>query len=116
MTDADKALWLSAMQDVAQMARRDIPNPPKVKLPSISVVKQFNPVLDLHGHAVASAHETVFGHIKEAWNNNVRTVVVITGRSGLIRDEFQHWLDCHPDVRKIETINGDGAFKLRLKK
>lgn len=76
----------------------------------------YNPVLDLHGVQIHPAYFRVKEHIAEAKIAGHRKLTVITGKSGPINLEFEHWLQDRPDIRKIAVKNGGGAYDIWLKK
>jgi DNA-nicking Smr family endonuclease len=54
--------------------------------------------LDLHGMTRDEAFAELSGFIARAQSRNVRVALVITGRSGVLRDEVPRWLGA-PDIR-----------------
>lgn len=78
----------------------------------------FRPVkreLDLHGLTVQEAHNSVFAFIEQARALKLKTVTVITGKSGVIRKEFPVWMANNEHVRMAHEMNGGGAFEIILK-
>ena len=71
--------------------------------------------LDLHGMTIQQAHEEAVAYVRDAYWEGAREVTIVTGRSGDIRREFPTWMRLHERVRSFDTINGDGAFKVRIK-
>lgn len=76
----------------------------------------FFPFVDLHGLTVADAHRRVDEVIAMAAHHHEEHVTIVTGRSGIIRREFEHWVAGKAGVAGIEELNGGGAFRLRLRK
>ncbi len=109
LSDAEIALWKAYTAGEASV----VPNATPIIRPSqrASGVNR----LDLHGMTIAEAHKATLAFIEEA-NRVHKAVTVITGLSGEIRREFPQWLETIPSVRKIEEMNGRGAFKIRFKK
>jgi DNA-nicking Smr family endonuclease len=48
--------------------------------------------LDLHGHTRDQAFEELSSFVVRAQSDGVRVALVITGRSGVLRDEVPRWL------------------------
>lgn len=71
--------------------------------------------LDLHGLTAQVAY-TAFQAFVGGSVGRYKSVTVVTGRSGLIRREFEHWIAAHPDIRRAEPLNGGGAFRVYLRK
>lgn len=66
--------------------------------------------LDLHGLTVQQAYEVTREFVGET---RYRKVLIITGRSGQIRAEFERWLDTLPRVRQCIVVN-NGSYELVL--
>jgi DNA-nicking Smr family endonuclease len=71
----------------------------------------FSRTIDLHGMTVNEAHTTTRDYLKEASQRGEKSVMIITGRSGIIRREFPSWLQ-FSHIRNFEELNGGGAFKI----
>ena len=79
--------------------------------------------LDLHGHTQAEAHAALIAFLRKSAARGKRTVLIITGKSGVLRRQVPHWLAL-PELR--ETIvgfesaaiqhGGDGALYVRLRR
>ena len=79
--------------------------------------------LDLHGHTQAEAHAALIAFLRKSAARDKRTVLIITGKSGVLRRQVPHWLAL-PELR--ETIvgfesaaiqhGGDGALYVRLRR
>jgi DNA-nicking Smr family endonuclease len=54
--------------------------------------------LDLHGMTRGEAFDELVGFVARAQSRNVRVALVITGRSGVLRQEVPRWLET-PDIR-----------------
>ena len=92
--------------------------------------------LDLHGMHQAQAHDALRGFLMRAYQNDVRVVLVVTGkgrtqissetgfhdRMGILRRMVPHWLS-EPDLRHIvlgfeeaaRSHGGSGALYVRLR-
>ncbi len=73
-------------------------------------------LLDLHGLTVAQAHAQFKSFITQNSLRNSKYVTIITGLSGIIQREFPFWTISMPEIRRIETLNGGGAFKVYLRR
>jgi DNA-nicking Smr family endonuclease len=79
--------------------------------------------LDLHGHTQAEAHSALIGFLRRSAARDKRTVLIITGKSGVLRRQVPQWLAL-PDLRELivgfETAaiphGGDGALYVRLRR
>jgi DNA-nicking Smr family endonuclease len=47
---------------------------------------------------------------------NSRKVLVITGKSGIIKAEFETWAKTNKHIQYFELKNGGGAFSIKFKK
>ena len=71
--------------------------------------------LDLHGLTAQVAY-AAFQAFVDGSVGRYKSVTVVTGRSGLIRREFEPWIAAHPDIRRAEPLKGGGAFRVHLRK
>jgi DNA-nicking Smr family endonuclease len=79
--------------------------------------------LDLHGHTQAEAHRELIAFLHKCVARDKRMVLVITGKSGVLRQQVPHWLSL-PDVRELIVgfepaairHGGDGALYVRLRR
>ncbi|CAM6054947.1 unnamed protein product [Sphagnum tenellum] len=102
---------------MAGTARLTAEKPPTTSNPKIVVNRPVVPAgtVDLHGMTIAEAHSKVLATL-DLWRGKAKSITFITGQSGGIRSEFVHWLSDHAAIRRIEPMNGGGAFKVFLKK
>lgn len=112
LTPDEKELWMRVTTTVTALGDN--------RRPAIDAPFQFlNPipawVLDLHGLTVWNAFQETKSFVEKAYFAQVRRVTVITGRSGVIRDEFVEWVSRYP-VQRYELLNGGGAFRLFINK
>lgn len=68
-------------------------------------------VLDLHGMTVQEAYLAVAEFIS---TRSCTDVLIITGKSGIIRKECPVWLDLNKKIRFYVEENGGGAFRIKL--
>lgn len=64
--------------------------------------------IDLHGMTVQDAYHTALDFLAQT---PYRKVVVITGKSGTIRQEFPEWL-ARSSAISYSELNGGGAFEV----
>ena len=76
--------------------------------------------LDLHNMTVQQAFNAVRMFIEENYSEGARTLIIITGKSGKIADEFTSWCANIPLIRKIDPVmdsRGEcGAWIVTLRK
>lgn len=115
MTDEDEKLWQSVTKDVKPL-KRDLQSLWHKKIrPPKGLPETFPTVLDLHGKTIQQAYDVVNLYLEQARDRNLRFVKVITGRSGDIATEFPRWIEGHPYIKRHETLNGGGAFKIWIR-
>ena len=78
--------------------------------------REFQCTLDLHNRTIKQAHEDALAHVALAAQLGMDKVTVITGKSGPISAEFQHWLQGRSDVRRAVPLNDGGAWEVWLRK
>lgn len=104
----DLSAWDTFVKDVTRLGE-----PVNDHIPPPLYVIEENPMLDLHGLTLVDAHRYTMDYVNGA---SGKYVMIITGLSGQIKKEFVHWFDNHKTVRKIEEMNGGGAYKIFFKK
>lgn len=79
--------------------------------------------LDLHGHTQDEAHGALLRFLRHASGTEMRLVLVITGKSGVLRRQVPHWLstvEFRPLVISAESAairhGGDGALYIRVRR
>lgn len=78
---------------------------------------------DLHGLTQSEAHAALLRFLRQAVAREARHVLVITGKSGVLRQQTPHWL-ATPEFRALtigfETAHlrhgGEGALYVRLRR
>jgi DNA-nicking Smr family endonuclease len=79
--------------------------------------------LDLHGHTQSEAHAALLRFLRRASAGEMRLVLVITGKSGVLRQQVPHWLTT-AEFRGMVistgaaaiTHGGDGALYIRVRR
>lgn len=79
--------------------------------------------LDLHGLTQAEAHAALLRFLRGASAREARLVLVITGKSGVLRQQTPHWLGL-PEFRATvigfepaaKTHGGEGALYVRVRR
>ena len=105
LTKADKAIWKLVSETAV---------PITVSVPARLPEKACQSI-DLHGLTVHQAYLATYDFLRDTWRQGIKRVVVITGRSGGIRQEFPVWMDQIPQVKLLEPLNGGGAFAVIFK-
>lgn len=79
--------------------------------------------IDLHGKTEADAHDAFQTFVKKQEALNRRLLLIITGKSGVLRQNLPRWCDVPPlsdGVLALRTAaphhGGDGAYYLLLRK
>ena len=111
LTKEEADLWNKVMSGTLRICKQQLPPTPQLSLvkPKTHYPKKC---VDLHGMTIQEAHATTL-HQLDIWKNVTKSLVFITGKSGIIRQEFLHWVQ---HAGKVETLNGGGAFRVFLKK
>jgi DNA-nicking Smr family endonuclease len=79
--------------------------------------------LDLHGHTQDEAHGVLLRFLRRASTNEMKFVLVITGKSGVLRRQVPMWL-ATPEFRALVVSadvasighGGDGALYIRVRR
>lgn len=117
MTREDAELWKRVTEGLQSLLPK--PRAPVIRPDAPLSVRRHRArftTLDLHGLTLQQAHAEALAHVRAGKAAGLKYVTVITGLSGEIRREFRYWIEPLPEVRKVETLNGGGAFKVFLKK
>lgn len=79
--------------------------------------------LDLHGHTQDEAFTALARFLETAQGSTQRTVIVITGKSGVLRQQVPRWLNATPNRARVLSFTaarpsdgGDGALYVLLRK
>lgn len=103
------------MKDVAPLSKSCTPRMPSQDVFKPSPAAPPKHTWDLHGMTVQDAHMLTLSQIDDLKHTH-KYVTFITGKSGIMNQEFTHWLDENPQVRKVDVINGGGAYRVWFKK
>jgi DNA-nicking Smr family endonuclease len=79
--------------------------------------------LDLHGHTQDEAHAALLAFLQRSSAHEAKLVLVITGKSGVLRRQVPHWL-ATPAFRALVISaeaaairhGGDGALYIRVRR
>lgn len=77
-------------------------------------LKIITTTLDLHGETVNSAYIMCMDFIENSVKNNIKSVTIITGRSGQIKKEFKMWISMNKYVNMYKQLPNEGSYKLWL--
>lgn len=111
----DAALWEAVTSDIVPLGAiaKQPSKGPGVLLHGCFTRPIDRGTLDLHGLTLDAAYAAAKDYVDKAIE---RAPTIITGISGQIKSEFEFWFENHPSVRKVESLNGGGAYRLHLKK
>ena len=107
MNLSDARLWNWFKRSVTPLGH---PKEPSLPPPDI-----FERRLDLHGMTTQAAFQATISYIEVAKRQGVSSVVIVTGKSGTIREEFLFWVHCNENVARCELLPSDGAFRVILR-
>ncbi len=117
LSQSEKSLWDRVASTISPLGMKTGANELAVRSQVAKAASHFNPVLDLHGQSVHDAHASAMGHLIAAQlDSRFKYVIIITGLSGRICEEFPRWFDNHPSVRSMKSLRGGGAWEIWLKK
>jgi hypothetical protein len=107
----DKELW---QRYIKHFLSKKEPITPKYTYNDIDSRK-----LDLHGFTANSAWIRFKEFVEYHYANGAKSVVIITGRSGLIVKEFQEWCILIPIIRDCEPLGNSskpaGSYRVNFK-
>jgi len=113
ISERDRSLWKRIASTVTRLG---LPQPCRpAMMPIIMSSIAFPTTLDLHGYKIHDAYLKTIEYLKNARYHNLKTVIIITGKSGKINEEFPYWLDKMSFIRSINQINGGGAWRVIIK-
>lgn len=108
MDTSGNRLWQRVCQTVRAWGdpRPASPAPAPIFVPSTP-----SPTIDLHGLTLWEAYQAVKAFVAETPH---RDVTIITGQ-GRMQLEVADWLSQCPRYRSHTTLNGGGAFRVRVR-
>lgn len=119
----DLQLWLSVMHEV-QPLHKPYVMPSHVHVAPCMNRGQTHQVTsqtplkltwDLHGMTVQQAHVLVMHQIDQL-HDQVKYITFITGRSGIMHEEFPHWVSQSPWVKSVESVHAGGTYRVWFKR
>lgn len=109
----DNDIWSSYTRGIKQLKSKQVVVSEKsVKFRTNYYSLRF--VLDLHGYDLASAHTLVNNFIYSHAEQKSKSIIIITGKSGVIKQEFEIWMNLNKKIKRIMAIN-TGSYRLYLK-
>lgn len=111
LTESDKKIW-------DMYCSRSFEQRPIICSPKRYGIKpyRYSKILDLHGKTVHDSYTMVIEFINEALYMNIDNVTIITGRSGQIKREFNHWMERFGNrIKSIKLVN-EGSYLIKIKK
>jgi DNA-nicking Smr family endonuclease len=87
----------------------------KITREHMEILRRAPATLDLHGRTVAESETAVSGFIAKHVGE---TVVIITGRSGKLRNLFPEWADgfLRPYISQYKLLPTGGSYEVILRK
>lgn len=116
MRPEDEELWKQVTEGLIPLVFTPTAAAIRPSARSFAHYRPFRRTLDLHGMTLNEAHAQTKRVVYEAKIYGLKYVTIITGLSGQIRREFPFWVEALPEARRVEALNGGGAFKVFLKK
>ena len=109
LNEQDKLTWLQFIESINNIK----------SFKPILIKPELNTRLDLHGLTIHQAHIKFREFISDHWMIGNRKLVVITGKSGGISQEFIHWCVNWPEkIHHYEPLNDKknqvGAYRIWL--
>lgn len=117
MKAEDHQLWKEVTASVRPLGSTD-PRDPFPMAPLHMRTWATNPAptsLDLHGLTLAQAFDVTKRFLYHARHARLKSVMIVTGRSGAICAEFPAWAATIPVIRQIEIQPNGGSFRVLLK-
>lgn len=114
VTDKDYQRWLMLDRTPCKLTPRV--NPILKSIHSSINRKNSVKILDCHGMYIHEAYLRTKEFINYHFDIKSKTVIIITGRSGTINEEFPSWFKHSSLIKKIELLENKGSWKVWLKK
>jgi DNA-nicking Smr family endonuclease len=105
--DDDDATWQAFIKNVTPLTE---PKPSRSTPVLERVIASHR--IDLHGLCLSDAHTATMNLLDAATD---RSVTIVTGLSGAIKQEFPRWFDHLPYLR-IEELHGGGSFRIHFRR
>lgn len=83
----------------------------RIKVNNISISTK----LDLHNYTVQDAYRLFNEFIQHHYDFLNKRLVVITGKSGIIRQEFESWCKQNRHIRSVILQGDGGSYMVKLK-
>ena len=75
----------------------------------------WNPILDLHGYSIHEAYNKTKEHLAHSISLHHKKATIITGKSGIIKQEFVFWIEPYRSNFKIISRNSGGSWLFKAK-
>jgi DNA-nicking Smr family endonuclease len=72
--------------------------------------------IDLHGMPIHQAWKHTLDTIEACYHQQVKKLIVVTGKSGQICQEFPFWVEKSQYVRTFSMNENKGSWTIRIKK
>lgn len=116
LTEPDRKLWCAYVADVTPIRHTHVivPASPQIKF-TPKQVSHVSPILDLHGMTLSEAHAAVLHHVQQM-KPHFPYVTIITGKSGVMKQELPVWVNNLAGVTSCEHDRGGGAYRITFKR
>ena len=108
MTEDDLQVWAEFTEKLSEMPF----------VPPVEEI-ELSKTLDLHGKTVQAAYLEFLDFVRAHSVNKSISIKIITGKSGVIRDEFETWCDRLACLKRLDPVvdrSGEiGSWKIWLK-
>jgi DNA-nicking Smr family endonuclease len=114
MKESDIKLWESFVSNIQPIKVSKVQNFTDKR--KTTRKKHFPSVLDLHNFTIQDAYSAFNDFMRRHYDLMSRNVLIITGKSGVIKSEFSTWASENKYVRSFEQKNGGGAYTIKIAK
>lgn len=107
--ESDNELWQLYINGILKLTPRH--NIPKGK---VITLENTSYVLDLHNHTVNAAYKKFNDFVDKHISLGTKQIMIITGKSGIIKNEFEIWCE-NLQIKKIILRPNGGSYFLKLR-
>jgi len=113
MKNSDKNLWEDYTKNVVPIRSSKFLMPLN-NIKKTTKYSQKSNILDLHNYKIQDAFVTFKDFIESHISMKSKKVLIITGKSGLIKQEFSYWILNNKHIKSYVLKNDGGAFDIKL--
>lgn len=114
MKDEDIKLWQAYVNNIQPIKVARVQGFPEKR--KTTRKKHIRSVLDLHNYTVQEAYEAFNNFVRKHYDILSKNILIITGKSGVIKTEFPTWASDNKYIRSFEAKNGGGAYTIKIAK